>query len=228
MIFYRNVLRRSAWSPPLAVGAVALVAALGLLVGLEMTGGLMTGADSAVLNWMLGHRSSMVTSAAVAVTHSGTSPLLLPLVALAGLVVGLRTGRWTPGVAALGVVVFGVLSRFELSQLVGDARPPQVDWLAPAHGFSFPSGHASTSALVAGTLAWLLTYLVHSRPGRLVIAACLGGWALLVALSRMYLGVHWVSDILGSWLLASAWLVALLAVGGRRRRQPSALSPEVS
>jgi membrane-associated phospholipid phosphatase len=98
---------------------------------------------------------------------------------------------------------------------VGDARPPQVDWLTGAHGFSFPSGHAATSALVAGTLAWLLSYLVQARWARLGAFAVLASWAVLVAVSRLYLGVHWISDILGSWLLAGAWLAGLLAAQHR-------------
>ncbi len=110
-----------------------------------------------------------------------------------------------------------MLSRLGLSMVVRDARPPRVDWLVPVGGFSFPSGHAATSALVAGTLAWLLGRLVPWRPARVAIAAGLGVWALLVALSRLYLGVHWVSDVLGSWLLAGAWLAGLLVLAGRRR-----------
>jgi undecaprenyl-diphosphatase len=180
---------------------------------LELTGTVMTRPDSAVLSWMVTHRSSQLTPVAVAVTNSGTSPLLFPLVAAAGVVVAVRKRRWGPGLAAMAVLVVGVLSRLGLSKLVGDARPPQADWLVSVGGFSFPSGHAATSALVAGTLAWLLCYLVPGRAGRLAIAAALGGWAVLVALSRMYLGVHWVSDIMGSWLLAGGWLACLGMAG---------------
>jgi undecaprenyl-diphosphatase len=198
--------------------AVGLGAVLAVLVGLELTGTLMAGPDSAVLQWMLAHRSSQLTRVAVAVTNSGTSPLLFPAVAAAGVVVGIRIRRWWPGLAAMAVLVIGVLSRLGLAALVGDTRPPQVDWLVPVHGFSFPSGHAATSALVAGTLGWLLSQLTSGRTARVAIAAALGAWALLVGLSRMYLGVHWVSDVLGSWLLAGACLAGLLAAGGRQSR----------
>ncbi len=95
------------------------------------------------------------------------------------------------------------------------ARGPQGDWLAPAQGFSFPSGHATTSALVAGTLAWLLIQVIQPRWARLAVAVVLASWAMLVALSRLYLGVHWVSDIVGSWLLAGAWLGVLVAASRR-------------
>ena len=109
----------------------------------------------------------------------------------------------------------GVLSRLQLSKLVADARPPQGDWLTPAQGFSFPSGHAATSALVAGTLTWLLIQVVQPRWARLAVGVVPASWAMLVALSRLYLGVHWVSDIVGSWLLAGAWLGVLVAASRR-------------
>jgi len=201
---------------PASIGLV-LAAALAVLVGLELASEVMGGPDSAVLSWMLEHRGDRLTSVAIAVTNSGASPLLFPLVAATGLVIRWRTGRWWPGLAALGVGVAGVLSRLGLSIVVRDVRPPRVDWLVPVGGFSFPSGHAATSALVAGTLAWLLGRLMPWRSARVAIAAGLGIWALLVALSRLYLGVHWVSDVLGSWLLAGAWLAGLLVLAGRRR-----------
>ena len=199
------------------LASLVLVSALVVLVGLELAGEVLGGPDSAVLSWMLDHRGDRLNPVAIAVTNTGASPLLFPLVAVTGLVIRWRTGLWWPGLAALGVGLAGVLSRLGLSIVVRDARPSRVDWLVPVGGFSFPSGHAATSALVAGTLAWLLGRLVPWRPARVAIAAGLGVWALLVALSRLYLGVHWVSDVVGSWLLAGTWLAGLLVLAGRRR-----------
>ena len=194
------------------MATIGLLTALGLLTTLELTGAILNGPDTAVLNWMLTHRSTHLTSAAVAVTNSGTSPLLYPLVAAAGLAVRLRTRRWAPVGTALAAIIVGVLTRLGLSTLVSDSRPPQADQLVRVHGYSFPSGHAATSALVAGSLAWLLTYhLAQHRLTRLAIWTTLAGWTLLVALSRIYLGVHWISDIVGSWLLAAVWLLLLPA-----------------
>jgi undecaprenyl-diphosphatase len=197
---------------PLVAVSVAFLAALGLLTGLELTTNAAEGSDSAVLTWVLAHRSHVLISAARAVTYSGTSPALYPLVAVAGLAVRWRTGRWRPAVAALVAVITGALSRLALSKLVRDPRPPTVDWLVSAGGFSFPSGHAVTSSLVGGALAWLIGSAVGAKWARVMVAIACLGWALLVSLTRVYLGVHWISDIIGSWLLAGAWLTALLAV----------------
>ena len=165
--------------------------------------------DRAVLDELIELRTPGLTSLATAVTDSGASPLTYPLIAVAGLLVGLRTRRWRPGVAALGVAVLGVLSRLLLSIVIGDTRPPVEQRLVSVHGFSFPSGHAVASALLAGTLIWLAGRARLRRPARLAIAAVLVPWAILVGMSRLYLGVHWISDVAGSWLLAGAWLCLL-------------------
>lgn len=130
------------------MATIGLLTDRGLLTTLELTGAILNGPDSAVLNWMLTHRSTHLTSAAVAVTNSGTSPLLYPLVAAAGLAVRLRTRRWAPVGTTLAAIIVGVLTRLGLSTLVSDSRPPQADQLVRVHGYSFPSGHAATSALM--------------------------------------------------------------------------------
>jgi hypothetical protein len=116
------------------LAGLVLVSALAVLVGLELAGEVLGGPDSAVLSWMLDHRGDRLTPVAIAVTNTGASPLLFPLVAVTGLVIRWRTGLWWPGLAALGVGLAGVLSRLGLSIVVRDARPPRVDWLVPVGG----------------------------------------------------------------------------------------------
>jgi len=70
----------------------------------------------------------------------------------------------------------------------------------PVSGFSFPSGHATSSALLAGALIWLIAQTGVRRPVWLAVSGILGLWALSVAVTRLYLG---------SWLLAAAWLILL-------------------
>lgn len=195
----------------MAVGVAALMA-LAVLSGVELAG-LLHGVDSAVLDVLEAHRTGTLDGLARSVTATGTSPLLFPLVGLAGFAVAARRRRWWPAICALVAVVTGVLVRLGMSKAYADPRPPQSAWLVPVHGFSFPSGHAATSALVAGALVWLTSCLVRSAAVRCALGAVLGGWALLVAVSRLYLGVHWVSDVVASWLLAGVVLAVLTAVG---------------
>jgi membrane-associated phospholipid phosphatase len=194
--------------------AAALVAGVALLAVRAAAGGVPGIADRSALRWALDHRGPDALAVARFVTDTGASPLLFPLVVLAGLAVRLRTGRWQPALVALAVAGAGVAARFGLSTLIREPRPPIEVRAVAVSGFSFPSGHATTSALIAGTLAWLLSLLLPARWMRVTAAAVLGAWALGVALTRVYLGVHWVGDILGSWLFAAA-LLTLLPAGAR-------------
>lgn len=208
------------------VVVAGLVLGLALLTAAELAD-LLTQVDNSVLDALVEHRTARWTGLATALTNTGASPFTYPLVAVAGLAVAWRTKRWRPGVVALVVVVLGVLSRLLLSVLVADARPNQDLWLVAVGGYSFPSGHAAASALLAGALIWLAGRAGLTGVPRLVLGVVLLGWAFLVGVSRLYLGVHWVSDVVGSWLLAAAWVCALplldagrwtRALGGDARR----------
>ncbi|MEV3988368.1 phosphatase PAP2 family protein [Streptomyces sp. NPDC049837] len=113
---------------------------------------------------------------------------------------------WTVAVSALGSAVQQVLKA-----AVGRDRPrwrDPVDW---AHYAAFPSGHAMTAAVTCGLLLWLLALFGAGR--RLRVAALLVGAVsvLGVGLTRVYLGVHWASDVVGGWLLG-ACVVAVAVV----------------
>jgi membrane-associated phospholipid phosphatase len=213
----------------------AVLIALAALVAVEAAD-LARAVDSAVLDALVAHRGPRWTEAATTVTNTGASPFAYPVALVTAAVVGLRPGRWRAAVAAPVVLVLGVLSRLLLSIVVRDERPPAALHLVPVSGFSFPSGHASSSALLAGALIWLMAQTGLRRPVRLALSTILALWALAVAVSRIYLGVHWVSDIAGSWLLAAAWLTLLPLLaprpsvdGGRppaRLREPGGPDPD--
>lgn len=86
------------------------------------------------------------------------------------------------------------------------ARPSFAHPLATANGFSFPSGHAMGAVLFAGMLAYLgsQTTTTSARQAVLVMAAVV--WVLVMGLSRIVLGVHYPSDVLGGYAVAASWL----------------------
>ncbi|MEU9236398.1 phosphatase PAP2 family protein [Streptomyces subrutilus] len=103
-----------------------------------------------------------------------------------------------------------------LKALVGRERPQWPDPVDRANFAAYPSGHAMTAAVVCGLLLWLLP---RGAPRGAVAAA----WAaalvsvLGVGFTRIYLGVHWPSDVLGGWLLGAALAVLVAATAGPRR-----------
>jgi membrane-associated phospholipid phosphatase len=119
------------------------------------------------------------------------------------------------GVAPLVIGVVGVGGIGAIDAAVKDGvarpRPPAELHAVGANGYSFPSGHAIFSALVILLCATLLTHWVVKRPGPRA-ALWAGSIILLLAvgISRVYLGVHYPSDVLAGWTLAIAWATTVL------------------
>jgi undecaprenyl-diphosphatase len=96
-----------------------------------------------------------------------------------------------------------------LKLLADRPRPPVADSIAALpHTASLPSGHAFGGLFIAGLVAWIVSRAVPRwRPAAWSLAVVVGA---LVGLSRVYLGVHWLTDVLAGWALAAAWLGATI------------------
>jgi undecaprenyl-diphosphatase len=114
------------------------------------------------------------------------------------------------GGQALGTLLKNVIVR---------ARPPALQALIPMPGsYAIPSGHSLAAVLLYGVLAFLLVRALRARGARIAVIAASAVLIGLVGLSRVYLGVHWPSDVLAAWLLGGAWLT-LCAVAFLRWRR---------
>ncbi|HEV2638013.1 MAG TPA: phosphatase PAP2 family protein [Actinocrinis sp.] len=145
------------------------------------------------------------------------SPLDMRIaVGVAAVVLWLRKARRL-AVWAVFTMAAGGLVDTVLKTAVGRARPSFADPVATAPGASFPSGHSFTSMLGAGVLVLLVLPLLPPR-GRIaawVVGACI---PLAVGYSRVALGVHWVSDVLGGWILGAGLLAVTTKVFEAWRR----------
>lgn len=141
-------------------------------------------------------------------------PMVLLTCAAAALLFlrGKRTSAATLVLAVLSGSAFGAA----LKLLFARARPAlEVARIPLPETYSFPSGHALTSLLFFGTLAFLV--LLHEKRLRraIVVAVLCAIAALTIALARVYLGVHYLGDVVGSWLLGAGWLSVVVLVSAR-------------
>jgi membrane-associated phospholipid phosphatase len=207
------------------LGVLFAAVALALLViAARSHGGPVHRADLRLddrLNRYLQHHPGQTTAWKV-VTDAGGPTTWRVLAAIAAGLLWLRHRRRLAVLVVVAMAGAALLSSV-VKVAVGRARPLVPHPLFHAGGGSFPSGHALTSF----TALALLVLLVGPRLGRAARAVLVAVAVLVVAavgLSRLMLGVHYLTDVLGGWLLAALWLAAVFAVlrPGRERGRGSA------
>ncbi|MFK4103907.1 phosphatase PAP2 family protein [Streptomyces sp. NPDC019531] len=188
-------------------GSVGLGAwtAFGVLAMTVIGDGRPLYADEDLLSWSAGHRPDVAVALARGLTATGTGAIPYVLCALAGIIAG-RTLRRRVVAAALCLACLGAgqAARYGVMALVSRPRPAHMEWATHASGWAFPSGHTTTAALTAGLL--VIAVYIRALRGGTLLALVFGCWGALVGLTRVYLGVHWFTDVVGGWLFAIGWL----------------------
>jgi undecaprenyl-diphosphatase len=177
--------------------------------------------DDAILLALADWRSPWLNRAAASISFLG-SPWAIMLVSTAAfaflwLMLGDRIGAARIATAAAGAeilveVIKGLLAR---------PRPTVVPHLVEFTGFSYPSGHALVASATYGTLAAIACAYVQQPYGRIAIQFACWAVAALVATSRVYLGVHYPSDVAGGVVLGVAWVYCTAYLWQRRNNDAS-------
>ncbi len=127
------------------------------------------------------------------------------------------------------VLVLGEMLNLELKDHFRRARPP-FHAGANAYGYSFPSGHAMGAFIAYGMLAYLLTLAIPQRRIRRSVVAVLALIVVLIGFSRIFLGAHWFSDVIGAFAAGAGWLgfciAGMEAVRGLLRTAAKVRVPE--
>lgn len=167
--------------------------------------------DPRALAFFTGHRTPWLTSLAKALTWLGSSIVLWPVVVIAGLGLWRWRRHWLPAVLPALALAGAWAGALLIKGLVGQPRPPAADRLTVVHGWSYPSQHAAQALATWGMLA-LMLMAGRSARARVLLAAGAVLIAFVVGLTRLYLGAHWMTDVLGGWALAGVW-DCLLIIG---------------
>ena len=164
--------------------------------------------DLAIRAAVHGWASPLLTNAMLPITTLGSALIRLPLAAILAVWLAV-TGRRRPAIllAAAAVAAEPVVQLLKLA--VHRPRPEVFFGLAPAETYSFPSGHTFGSTIFYGLLAGILMSFANSHRKRVSVAIFAVLLILLIGLSRVYLGYHYPSDVLGGWTSASASLALL-------------------
>lgn len=183
--------------------------------------------DQPVLEAMVAARSGWLNTVVGAYTQIG-GPIASPIIAIIFVVIMCRLWRsWLPATlmvaAAIGSLTVTVVGKNFIDRL----RPAEEFAISPFESSpSFPSGHALNAVVVGGIIAYLLFRHLQSRRGRILVIVAAVLYAITMGLSRVYLGHHWLTDVMTGWLLGVAWLalvitthIVAVALGERRHRR---------
>jgi membrane-associated phospholipid phosphatase len=175
-----------------------------------------TAFDSSITTWVVDHRAQGLTTLAHTLSTIGSQVVLTPVCLL--VVAALLARRRFVLAGALIAGWGGGILLYTLTKLVVQRqRPPMDIWLTNVgRTTSFPSGHAtqSLSAFLALALVGAASLAKPRAPGMLVALVLAAG----VGWSRVYLGVHWTTDVLAGWLIAAAWVAAIVRLAAAARQ----------
>lgn len=160
--------------------------------------------DVAVLEFFGRHRIPWLEATLVEITVLGTGTTVFMVAGVAALFLSLTRHRYS-GALLLASTIGGLLLNAVLKLGFDRPRPQVFTWATHVASTSFPSGHAMSAAIVYGTLAYLAARLQSSRIARAMTLSAAALLIALIGLSRMYLGVHYPSDVLAGIVVGLAW-----------------------
>jgi membrane-associated phospholipid phosphatase len=227
----RRRLGDGGWPWLLVVSALVLVGGLAALMLVTWSLGALAKTspvvrlDRPVFSWFIEHRAEWLTAPVRGFTGIGSYTATALIAVAAGVLLALRRRAVLPLVLLLTVPVEKYLQQW-VGALVDAPQPPAATSIGPVGGF--PSGGSARVVLVCGMAAWLLA---EQRSGRRWVVAAWTATAVLAFVegwSRMYLGRHWLVDVLGGWVFGALLMLVLLVAAtllplpaaGRRWREP--------
>jgi undecaprenyl-diphosphatase len=197
-----------------SLGAAVLALFLFAWLGNEMVEGDTRHFDQIVREWVHGYASPGMTRVMNAISLLGYNVLIVELLVALAVFAKLR---WRRAALWLTVAMTGSLVLdLTLKYIYHRTRPTAYFGMAP-HSYSFPSGHALCSFCFYGVLAGLLSARTRPLVWRLLIWFAAVALVIAIGLSRIYLGVHYPSDVIAGYLAATMWVATIIVLDHVRK-----------
>lgn len=167
--------------------------------------------DAPTLDWMVAHRSAAATTSAWLFSALGDTMgmSILALVAIA--LLSWKTRSYWPGLLIALTAAGSVTLTVVLKNVTHRSRPTIEQAVAPEPtSYAFPSGHTLNSAAILGVVGYLLFILLRHQLARIISICGLSAFVLAVGWSRVYLGHHWLTDVLAGLLIGCAWAAIIM------------------
>ena len=164
--------------------------------------------DAEVHEWAASRRAAGFTRLFALATVIG-SPVVLGLITGALALILFLRGHWRWALFLLLTGVIGGLVNLQLKAYFARSRPELAEALANASGFAFPSGHAMGSTIVFGSFCYIALRTVRRWRWRGAIFALCSTLILIISASRVYLGVHWISDVGAGIVAGTVWVISI-------------------
>ncbi|MGH9223295.1 MAG: bifunctional DedA family/phosphatase PAP2 family protein [Acidimicrobiales bacterium] len=191
----------------LALGIAGWV--FGSLVQDVLTGRGVAGIDEPITRSILERRVEWLTTTMRSFSDLGAAIVLVIAVLGVGLLARRLTRSWLP-LVILGLALLGSVALADMVRpLVGRTKPAMIGLVA-GDGFGFPSGHATHAIAVYGALAYLAAGWLRAWSAKVAVWTAAVVLVALIGFSRVYLGVHWATDVLGGYALGAVWLAVVL------------------
>jgi membrane-associated phospholipid phosphatase len=205
-----------------SVGVAAGLVFAALVIWVARRGAAVPAVDTAIHSWALSHRSPGSVAVANAVRWGGVTTVVLPALIVVGAAAASARRdvgrRLRSGLLLCLVASAGVYAEILINHAIDRGRPPVSDWAGAASGASFPSGHTTAATLFAISCAWAIAARVPAGWPRRWVWVAAAAYAVVVGWSRVWLGVHWPTDVIGGWLFGVAWFAGTVAVIRTLRR----------
>lgn len=171
----------------------------------------VAGWDRPLLDLAIGLRSPVADVIVTGYTNIAGVVAMPVIAVLALLILSIRRRSWTPAILIAAAGLGSLLMTNVGKGLVGRVRPEVIFAVPPyERSPSFPSGHALNATVIAGIIAYLLVLRQHSARARFLTISVAALFSITIGFSRVFLGLHWFTDVVAGWILGALWLAVII------------------